>query len=435
MTEGQRFQRTSYVIEVPSETERGEYQLSVQDIAPCHLACPVGINVKKYVTAIADEEFEKALSIIREDNCLPAVCGRVCTHPCERECTRTDYGGAINIRALKRFASAYEMRPGRQPGVVADIWRKETVAIIGAGPAGLAAANDLAKMGYRVTVFEKEPKPGGLMTWGIPDFRLPRKAVLYDIKRIEKLGVCIMTGKGISNARTFNDIRRKYDAVLIATGSHREPTKYRTAEQNLDGITGYIEFMKKYSTGEANMPSGASVAVVGLGQSALDTARAALRSGCNEAKLIYPRTREELQALPSEIEAAVAEGVEILFQTRAVGVVQSRGKATGIRCVKLDSSAPDDSGRRELSVRKGSDFTLNVDTVIPVEPHYPDLSFLPKKSAAEVSRWGYLKVNPLDLSMIVGAGLAPAHVVLLYFNLRATSRVAPTKESLNIGLY
>jgi heterodisulfide reductase subunit A len=398
VTEGQRFQKTSYIIEVPSGTERGEYPLSVQDIAPCHLACPVGIDVKKYVTAIAEEEFEKALSIIREDNCLPAVCGRVCTHPCERECTRADYGGAINIRALKRFVSAYEMRQGRQPEVVADTWRKKTVAIIGAGPAGLAAANDLAKAGYKVTVFERETTPGGLMTAGIPDFRLPRKAVLYDISRIERLGVTVLTGREISNARMFNDIRRKYNAVLIATGSHREPAKYRISERKLDGVTGYVEFMKMYAAGEAGAGPGASVAVVGLGQSALDTARAALRSGYDKVSMIYPRTSEEFQAPLSEIDVAAAEGVEMLFQTRAVGVSESGGKVTGVRCVRLDSSAPDDSGRRELSVREGSDFTVDVDAVVPVEPHYPELSFLPKKSGVEVSRWGYLKANPSDLS-------------------------------------
>ena len=398
MAEEKRFSKTSYIIEVPSEKKRSEYQLSIQDLAPCHLACPVGINVKGYVTAIAEEEFEKSLEIIRENNCLPAICGRICTHPCERECTRKDFGGTINIRALKRFASDYEKKQGRQPKVTANIWRKKNVAVIGAGPAGLTAANDLARLGYGVTIFEKEHEPGGLMTGGIPEFRLPVKAVLYDIERIKKLGVTIKTGSKIADARVFNNIRRKYSAVLIATGSHREPAKYRIAEKKADGIIGYIEFMKLFASGDVKDAAGKSVAVVGLGQSALDTARAAIRTGYGKVTLIYPRTKDELQAFPSEVDTAVAEGVEILLQTRASGVVQSDGKVSGIRCVKLESFGPDESGRRYLTVQEGAEFTLSVDAVIAVEPHYPDLSFLPKKSAFEMSRWGYLRVNASDFS-------------------------------------
>jgi NADPH-dependent glutamate synthase beta subunit-like oxidoreductase/ferredoxin len=397
LSRNEPFQKTSYTIEVPAEGGREEHLLVAQDIAPCRLACPVGINVKGYVTAIAEEEFEKALAIIREQNCLPSVCGRVCTHPCERECTRNDYGGAIGIRALKRFVCDYERKTSIQPPLKQPSKTGTKIAVVGAGPAGIAAASELARLGHAVTVFEKEARPGGLMTQGIPEFRLPAKAVAYDIDRISRLSVTFRMNSPIDSPRRFNELRKAHDAVLLATGAHKEPGAYRISSSDVTGIVDYIEFMKQCASGTMN-PPGKAVAVTGLGQSALDTARMVLRAGSGRVVLIYPRTRDELQAFPEETETAAAEDVEILYLTRPVSVMEANGKVTGIRCVKMRASDPDKTGRRQTSIVEGSEFTINCDAIIPVEPHFPDVSYLPARSSAGTSRWGYLKVDPRTLA-------------------------------------
>ena len=346
-----------------AEIVRGatRYEISLETSPPCTRNCPAGINVKGYVNLIAHRRYEEALALIRESNPFPGICGRVCTHPCEANCTRAEENNALSIRALKRFVSDYEV--SRTPPDVASSppVYPQRIAIIGAGPAGLTAAVDLTRLGYGVTVFEASGIPGGMMVWGIPGFRLPRSVIMREIDLIRSMGVSIRTGTPVTEPASL--LRDGYSAVIAATGAWGG-MRLGIPGEELSGVNEGLAFLRQVYDGTLTSLTGHAV-VIGGGDSAVDAARTALRLGASRVTLAYRRTETEMPANPAEVREAVEEGVEILTLVIPRHILGT-GTVDGIEFQRAELGAEDDSGRRRPVPVEGSEFTLPCDTVIPM---------------------------------------------------------------------
>jgi NADPH-dependent glutamate synthase beta subunit-like oxidoreductase/coenzyme F420-reducing hydrogenase delta subunit/ferredoxin len=362
----------------------------------CQVACPLGTDVKGYVGLIAAGKFEKSLQLIRQTNPFPAICGRVCMHPCEPECHRGEVDAPVAIRALKRFVADHQPQAPETAGPPVRSDGKETsgtVAVIGSGPAGLTAASDLARWGYDVTVFEALPVAGGMLTVGIPPFRLPRKVIRAEIDTIAAQGVEIRTSKEVRNPGKL--LNRGYQAVLVATGAHRG-LKAGIPGEDLKGCSDALSFLKRVHLGERASP-GNRVVVVGAGYAGLDAARTAVRLGAREVDLIYRRSRSELP-YPEMAAQARREGVRIHYHLEPVRVLSRQGKVRGVVCRRLHSAPPDRIGRRQPAPVKDSRQELGADAVIFGMHQEPDLSFLPRRHPFQISRWNHLAVDPRTLA-------------------------------------
>ncbi|HAP31525.1 MAG TPA: hydrogenase, partial [Firmicutes bacterium] len=370
-------------------------------ISPCQHVCPVGIDVPRYLAHIAAGEYLEAVETIRERNPFPGICGRICHHPCEVRCRRGELDEAVAIRALKRFAADWyfdhlgelpEPEPFRK-------LHKQRVAVIGAGPCGLACAYFLAKAGYAVTVFEALPVGGGMLYVAIPEFRLPEAVIKKEIDYIIKRGVDIRFSTPINMNLTIEDLRKQgYDAVFIAAGAQRSQRIGIPGE--IEDLTGFyygLRFLRDVKTGKAVMV-GRRVVVIGGGNVALDTARTAVRLGAWEVTILYRRTREEMPVSEVEYKEALAEGIKILFLVSPTRVVSENWKVTGVQCSRMALGEPDADGRRRPMPLPGSEFFMEADTVFAAVGQAPDLSFLPLDSALERTRWETLSVDPNRLS-------------------------------------
>ncbi|MFQ6618107.1 MAG: FAD-dependent oxidoreductase, partial [Fidelibacterota bacterium] len=310
----------------------GEYVLHEVIESPCTLACPARVNVKGYVSLIAEGKFQEALDLVRRRNPLPGICGRVCTHPCEIHCKRGEIDNALAICWLS------EIKP-------AKITRKKRVAVIGSGPCGLTAAMDLVGMGYPVTVFEALEEPGGMLYVGIPSFRLPREIIKAEADRIISSGVEVKTGVKVGEDITINDLfKQGFKAIFIAIGAHKG-RKLGIPGEDYKGCMDCVSFLKRVNLGDRRKP-GDKVIVIGGGSSAVDSARTALRLGCREVTIVYRRSRKEMPAVESEVEEAEREGVKIQYLTAPVNISGGEGKVKGMRCIKMKLGEPDSSGRR-----------------------------------------------------------------------------------------
>lgn len=340
---------------------------------PCVKACPLHINIPGFIKAIAEGDFEKAIKIIKEKNPFPAITGRVCPQEllCQVACTMGKIGDPILIGKLERFIGDYEIKRGiRIPQIKEKTDKK--VAIVGSGPAGLMVATELAKRGFKVTIFEALHKPGGVLTYGIPDFRLPKHIVEAYIDYVKKLGVEIKVDYVVGRTTTIEELLKEYDAVFIGTGAGT-PKFLGIPGENLCGIYSANEFlirvnlMKSYKFPEYDTPIkiGKRVAVIGGGNVAMDAARVSLRLGAEEVIVIYRRTEKEMPARAEEIQNAKEEGVKFIFLAQPIEFIgDEKGWVRKIRCIRMRLGEPDETGRRKPIPIPGSEFTIDVDTVI-----------------------------------------------------------------------
>jgi NADH-quinone oxidoreductase subunit F len=361
--------------------------------APCQSACPAGIDVPSYVALIAAGRYQESLDLIRADNPLPAVCGYVCTHPCEGVCKRADVDTPVAIKDLKRYVTDWELE--RAPKVTRIKPRKpeQKVAVVGSGPAGLTAAYHLAQAGFVVTIFEAADEPGGMLLLGIPEFRLPRDVIRYEIERIRQLGVEIKTGVRVGSDVTVAELREEgFAAVYLALGAYRESRLNLAGEAELEGVVGSLDFLAQFNRGDLTQLTG-RVLVIGGGNAAVDCARTALRLGA-EVTVVYRRSSEEMPADPAEVAAAVEEGVELRVLEAPQSLVGDGAKVTGLQCLQTELGPVDESGRRRPVPVAGSQHQLEADLIITAIGQSPDLGALEGVRGVEADSYQRVVVDP-----------------------------------------
>lgn len=357
--------------------------------AACMDRCPVSTNALGYIKLIAQGKFHEAYLMNRHVNPLPSVCGRVCYAPCEEACNRGQLDDPIAIRELKRFV-ADQINIDELP--VPQITKTgKRVAVIGAGPAGLAAANDLALEGHEVTIFEAQPEPGGMLRYGIPAYRLPRETLRKEIQYIQKLGVEIKTGVQVGKHISLADVQRHFDAVFIGAGA-QGGMKMEAEGSGLPGVIDGIRFLRAINLGE-KVAIGNKVAVIGGGNTAIDCARTAKRLGAGEVRIVYRRSRTEMPAAKEEIEAVAKEGIKIDFLTLPKRFFSNEGTLSGMECIGMALGDPDATGRRRPVPVPGSETTMSVDTVIPALGQVTQLDFL-KDLGISLTRTETIKIDP-----------------------------------------
>lgn len=358
---------------------------------PCSQTCPAEIDIQAYLKQASLGNFQAALRIIKERNPFPITCGRVCPHPCEAKCRRNLTDEPVAINHVKRFvadldAETEEWTPEGNP----DTGKK--VAVVGGGPSGLSAAYYCALSGHKVTVFERQPKAGGMMRYGIPDYRLPQDTLDKEIGMIEQAGVTIMTGKSLGTNLTLERLQRDFDAVYMAVGSW-QASSMRVEGEQLPGIWKGIEYLEQIAKGKA-LDLGDNVVVVGGGNTAVDCARTALRRGAKKVTILYRRTKEQMPAEHYEIEEALHEGVEMSFLAAPVGFESdNKGILSGIHCVKMELGEPDRSGRRRPVVIEGSEYTLEASAVIGAIGQKTNTSYLWNDLMLKLNKWGDIEID------------------------------------------
>jgi heterodisulfide reductase subunit A len=374
------------------------FVIEKQERSPCIESCPIRQEAAGYVALIRNRKFAEAARLIRQRNPLAVVCGRVCYHPCESECNRGLVDEPVAIQHLKRFALdwAREHKVSVPPPKIEK--RPEKVAIVGSGPAGLTAAHDLATRGYQVTVFEKFEELGGMLTLGIPEYRLPRPLLHEEIGYIRSLGVRFQTAVEFGRDLTLPELRAQgFQAVFLAIGAH-ENVRLEVPGENLEGVVSGIEFLRLVNLG-ATGHCGRRVAVIGGGNTAIDAARTALRLGA-QVSILYRRTRAEMPAATHEVDDAEAEGVTIRYLIAPLELLGERGRVNAVRCVSMRLGEPDASGRRRPIPVEGSEQVLEFDTVIEAISQAPDVAALTGKgrhsgngNGLKVTKWGTVEID------------------------------------------
>ena len=363
----------------------------------CQETCPVHIDIRRYVGLTAEGKYEEALAVVRERNPLPAICGRICNHPCEDACNRGRQDEPIAIDSVKRFLADYELKLYKEGKLS---WpsppkktKKEKVAVVGAGPAGLTVAHDLAWRGYNTTIFEAAPVPGGMLYLGIPEYRLPRDIIQTEVDYIKNLGVEIKYETPVGPDLTIDDLfKQDYKAVFLGVGAHRGLKLRVPGEDDYEGFLDCVIFLRRANLGDHTKP-GKKVIVIGGGNSAIDSARTALRLGCDEVYILYRRSRAEMPANPWEVEAAEEEGVKIHYLAAPVKILGENGRVVGMQCTKMQLGKLDESGRRRPIPISGSEFEIEADLVIPAISQEPDISFLHEGHGLEISKWNSFVID------------------------------------------
>jgi len=365
--------------------------------SPCQHICPIETEVPVYIALTAKGKFDEALEIIRKDNPLPSVCGRVCHHPCESKCRAGEGGESIAIRSIKRFLTDYGMNSKNKPLIKPREKKEEKVAIIGSGPAGLTAGYYLGLEGYNVTIFEALPVIGGMLRVAIPEHRLPKEILDYDLETIKNV-VNIRTNIRFGKDFSIDDLfKERYRAIFIALGAHKG-MKLGIPSENADGILDSIEFLRAVNLGK-KVKIGKRVSIIGGGNAAVDAARVANRlPECEEVTIIYRRTRVEMPAFKEEVDSAIEEGIDIKFLAAPTKVLTKNGKLTAIECIQMELGEIDKSGRRRPIPIRGSEFTIELDTLIPAISEQPDTGFLTEKDGIKISRWGTIEVEQKTLA-------------------------------------
>ena len=378
---------------------------------PCVAGCPVKIHIPEFITKIKEGDFEGAYQIITKSSSLPAVCGRVCPQEtqCESKCVRGIKGESVGIGRLERFVADWHNTFCTEEPVKPES-NGHRVAIVGSGPSGLTCAGDLAKKGYEVTVYEALHTAGGVLVYGIPEFRLPKKIVAKEVDTLKKLGVHIETNVVIGKTLTIDELfEMGYEAVFVGSGAGL-PNFMGIPGESLKGVYSANEFltrsnlMKSYlANPETPIMKGGKVAVVGGGNVAMDAARTALRLGADKVYIVYRRSMEELPARREEVEHAEEEGIEFRLLCNPTEILgynnpddardPKNGFVTGMTCVKMELGEPDERGRRRPVVIPNSEFTIDVDTVIMSIGTSPNPLIKSTTEGLEVNRWGGIVVN------------------------------------------
>jgi NADPH-dependent glutamate synthase beta subunit-like oxidoreductase/Pyruvate/2-oxoacid:ferredoxin oxidoreductase delta subunit len=361
----------------------------VEKISPCRQACPIGIDMARAFVLASKGEIDQALSLVRQDNPLPGICGRVCYHPCELHCNRKGFDEALNIRGFERFLSDHGQIDLK--GETPNRTKKERIAVIGSGPAGLSAAYQLIRMGYGVTVLEALPEPGGMLRYGIPEYRLPKKILRREIGLIQQLGVEIRTGIQVGRNISLAEIKNTFQAVFIAAGSH-EGLKLRLDGEELPGVLEGIRFLRRINLGE-KVKIGRRIVVIGGGNTAIDCARSARRLGAKSVAILYRRSESEMPAIPEDRVLATDEGIKIETLSGPKRLISEQGRLTGIECFRMELGAPDERGRPQAFPIKGSEYIVPVDTVIAAVGQVPETEFV-KESGLVVDTWGLINSAP-----------------------------------------
>ncbi len=365
---------------------------------PCVSGCPVNVKIPEFIHLVSEGKFEEAYHKIQETSSLPAVCGRVCPQEsqCEKYCVRGIKGEPVGIGRLERFVADWFMKNGKEEVKTAAKNGKK-VAVVGAGPAGLTCASDLAKLGYSVTIFEAFHTPGGVLMYGIPEFRLPKNIVQAEIEKLKNLGVEIKLDMVIGKVLSVDELLTEegFDAVFIGTGAGL-PSFMKIEGENLNGVYSANEFltrinlMKGYKFPEYDTPvyMGKNVVVVGGGNVAMDAARSAKRMGAENVYIVYRRGEEEMPARLEEVHHAKEEGIEFRLLCNPTRILGEDGWAKQIECVKMELGEPDASGRRRPQPVEGSEFLIDADAVIIAIGQTPNPLIKSTTPDLETNKWG-----------------------------------------------
>jgi heterodisulfide reductase subunit A-like polyferredoxin len=374
----------------------GGYAITKRGTAPCRATCPAHVSVQGYIALITAGKYREAVELFKKDHPFPGVCGRVCHHPCEGACTRTEVDEPLAIMNLHRFLADWDRQTDQPFTPKKKEIRPDKVAIIGAGPAGLTCAYFLAIEGYAVTVFEKLPVLGGMLSVGIPAYRLPRDIIEAEIQVVRDLGVQFKTGVEIGKDFTVGQLREQgFKAFFLGIGS-QECKVLGIEGEDFEGVYPGLEFLKQVNLGN-RVKLGDRVAVIGGGNVAMDAVRTARRTGSSKPFIIYRRSLEEMPANIEEIEECRDEGIEIMTLTNPLQVIAEAGRVKAVECQRMHLGEPDESGRRRPVPVPDSAFTIEVDAVIPAIGQESDWACLTDECACTLSDWGTIQVDPVTL--------------------------------------
>lgn len=385
------------ILEVRTMSERLlHFNEEADALAPCRQTCPAEIDIPKYIAQITKGDYESAVKTIRERNPFLLACGRVCPHPCESYCRRGIEDEAVSINQLKRFVADMEMNSERRLPVSCAPPTNKQIAVIGGGPAGLSCAYFLCRLGHTVTIFEAMPKLGGMIRYGIPEYRLPKEVLDWEIEGILKLGINYHINVKLGVDFDMGSlVAAGYDAVFLGIGAW-DDYSLKIEGENLSGCYTGIDFLVKIG-GVDSIPIGRKVAVIGGGNTAIDCVRTLIRLGAEKVYLVYRRTRSEMPANKVEIEAAEQEGVDFLFlaaPVRAIG--NEQGKVTSLEYLKMELGEPDASGRRRPVPKEGSETVLDIDMLITAIGQKPDVSFTNEGKRLKdltITRWNTIEAD------------------------------------------
>ncbi len=359
--------------------------------APCVNTCPAGIDIQSYLAQVAMGNFHTALQIIKDSNPFPSACGRVCPHPCEAACRRELVDSAVGINHVKRFVADLDL-DSENPWMPTPAEKSgKRIAVVGSGPAGLTAAYYSALMGHEVTVFERLPQPGGMLRYGIPEYRLPKAQLDREIDQIRRAGVEIRCNQALGGQLRLEELKNEYDAVFLGIGSWRATALQITGE-TLPGVWLGIRYLEEVTRGR-EIELGEHVVVVGGGNTAIDCARTALRQGAGKVSLVYRRTRKEMPAEEIEIVDALEEGIEMHFLSAPLGITLDENGRKQLQIQKMELGEPDRSGRRRPVPIEGSEYYMPVDTVISAVGQSTDTQFLYNDLPLGLNRWGDIDID------------------------------------------
>ncbi len=368
---------------------------------PCMSGCPVGVPIPEFIQHVAQGDIEAAYQTIKRENALPAICGRVCPqeNQCEGKCVRAIKGEAVGIGRLERFVADYHMASNKEENITIEKNHRK-VAIVGSGPAGITCAGELAKRGYDVTVFEALHETGGVLVYGIPEFRLPKDLVAKEVENVKKLGVHIETNVIVGRSITIDELQEEYEAIFIGSGAGL-PRFMGIPGENLNGVYAANEFLTRVNLMKAyqfpNHPTpvkiGEKVAVIGGGNVAMDAARTAKRLGAKEVYIVYRRGEDELPARKEEIHHAKEEGIIFKLLNNPIAIHGKDGWVSSMECVEMTLGEPDNSGRRRPVEKEGSEFILEVGTVIEAIGQSPNPLIRQTTPGLETQKWGGIIVE------------------------------------------